>query len=265
MTPNDATTLNNNNMAKQNWISLSEISTEAPRGWKEKDTEEKTEKLVKRLGDLQQLLYATQKHAALVVLQGMDGSGKDGAVHKVFDACRITGLTLTAFKKPTEEEFAHDFLWRVHKAAPQKGMIAIFNRSHYEDILIQRVHGWIDEKRVEQRMKAINAFEELLAFDNNTLVIKFYLHISKDEQEKQLRQRMEDPEKFWKHNPGDWKEREHWDKYMECYEYAINNSSVPWHICPVDNRWYRDYFIAKTMVEQLEKLNMQMPPLAKAE
>lgn len=265
MTPNDATTLNNNNMAKQNWISLSEISTEAPRGWKEKDTEEKTEKLVKRLGDLQQLLYATQKHAALVVLQGMDGSGKDGAVHKVFDACRITGLTLTAFKKPTEEEFAHDFLWRVHKAAPQKGMIAIFNRSHYEDILIQRVHGWIDEKRVEQRMKAINAFEELLAFDNNTLVIKFYLHISKDEQEKQLRQRMEDPEKFWKHNPGDWKEREHWDKYMECYEYAINNSSVPWHICPVDNRWYRDYFIAKTMVEQLEKLNMHMPPLAKAE
>lgn len=249
-------------MAKQNRIILSDISTEAPKGWKEKDTEEKTEKLVKRLGDLQQLLYATGKHAALVVLQGMDGSGKDGAVHKVFDACRITGLTLTAFKKPTEEEFAHDFLWRVHKAAPQKGMIAIFNRSHYEDILIQRVHGWIDEKRVEQRMKAINAFEELLAFDNNTLVIKFYLHISKDEQEKQLHQRMEDPEKFWKHNPGDWKERELWDKYMDCYEYAINNSSIPWHICPVDNRWYRDYFIAKTMVEQLEKLDMQMPPLA---
>lgn len=260
MTLND-----NNNMAKQNWISLSEISTEAPRGWKEKDTEEKTEKLVKRLGDLQQLLYATQKHAALVVLQGMDGSGKDGAVHKVFDACRITGLTLTAFKKPTEEEFAHDFLWRVHKVAPQKGMIAIFNRSHYEDILIQRVHGWIDEKRVEQRMKAINAFEELMAFDNNTLVIKFYLHISKDEQEKQLRQRMEDPEKFWKHNPGDWKERELWDKYMDAYEYAINNSSIPWHICPVDNRWYRDYFIAKTMVEQLEKLDMQLPPLPEAE
>ena len=257
MTLNDA-----NIMTKQNQISLADISTEAPKGWKEKETEQKTEKLVKRLGDLQQLLYATGKHAVLVVLQGMDGSGKDGAVHEVFDACRITGLTLTAFKKPTEEEFAHDFLWRVHKAAPQKGMIAIFNRSHYEDILIQRVHGWIDEKRVEQRMKAINAFEELLAFDNNTLVIKFYLHISKDEQEKQLRQRMEDPEKFWKHNPGDWKERELWDQYMNAYEYAINNSSIPWHICPVDNRWYRDYFIAKVMVEQLEKLDMQMPPLA---
>lgn len=250
-------------MSKQNWIRLSDISTEAPEGWKEKDTEEKTEKLVKRLGDLQQMLYASGKHAVMVVLQGMDGSGKDGAVHKVFDACRITGLTLTAFKKPTEEEFAHDFLWRVHKVAPQKGMIAIFNRSHYEDILIQRVHGWIDENRVGQRMKAINAFEELLAFDNKTLVIKFYLHISKDEQEKQLRQRMEDPEKFWKHNPGDWKERELWDKYMDCYEYAINNSSIPWHICPVDNRWYRDYFIAKVMVEQMEKLDMEMPPLAR--
>lgn len=249
-------------MTKENLIRLADISTEAPHGWKEKETENKTEKLVKQLGDLQQMLYAGQKHSALVVLQGMDGSGKDGAVHKVFDACRITGLTLTAFKKPTEEEFAHDFLWRVHKVAPQKGMIAIFNRSHYEDILIQRVHGWIDQKRVEQRMKAINALEELLTFDNNTLVIKFYLHISKDEQEKQLRQRMDDPEKFWKHNPGDWKEREHWDEYMSAYEYAINQSSIPWHVCPVDNRWYRDYFIAKTMVEQLEKLNMQLPPMA---
>ena len=249
-------------MSTRKLIRLADISTEAPDGWKENDTEKKTKKLVDRLGDLQQMLYAGKKHAVLVVLQGMDGSGKDGAVHKVFDACRITGLTLTAFKKPTEEEFAHDFLWRVHKIAPAKGTIAITNRSHYEDILIQRVHKWIDEKRVEQRMNAINAFEELLAFDNNTLVFKFYLHISKEEQEKQLRQRMEDPEKFWKHNPGDWKERELWDQYMDAYEYAINKSSIPWHICPVDNRWYRDYFIAKTLVDELEKLNMHLPPLA---
>lgn len=248
-------------MKKANPVRLADISTEAPKGWKENDTEDKTKDLVKRLGDLQQLLYAGGKHAVMVVLQGMDGSGKDGAVHKVFDACRITGLTLTAFKKPTEEEFAHDFLWRVHKVAPQKGMIAIFNRSHYEDILIQRVHGWIDAQRLEQRMRAINAFEELLAFDNNTHIFKFYLHISKAEQEKQLRQRMEDPEKFWKHNPGDWKERERWDQYMAAYEYAINNSAIPWHICPVDDRWYRDYFIAKTLVEGLEKIDMQMPPL----
>ena len=248
-------------MAKNDRIRLADYSTEAPKDWKENETEDLTKPLVKRLGDLQQMLYAEGKHSVLVVLQGMDGSGKDGAVHKVFDSCRITGLTLTAFKKPTEEEFAHDFLWRVHKVAPQKGNIAIFNRSHYEDILIQRVHGWIDEKRVEQRIKAINAMEELWAFDNNTHIFKFYLHISKDEQEKQLLQRMDDPEKYWKHNPGDWKERELWDKYMDCYEYAINNSAIPWHICPVDNRWYRDYFIAKTLVEGLEKIPMVMPPL----
>jgi len=243
-------------------IRLADIPTTAPKGWEEEETEKKTKKLVKELGDLQQLLHAEGKHSALVVLQGMDGSGKDGAVHKVFDACRITGLTLTAFKKPTEEEFAHDFLWRVHKVAPQKGMIAIFNRSHYEDILIQRVHGWIDEKRVEQRMRAINAFEETLVFDNNTHIFKFYLHISKDEQEKQLRERMAEPDKYWKHNPGDWKEREHWDKYMQCYEDAMNNSAIPWHICPVDDRWYRDYFMAKTLVDGLSKVPMVMPPLA---
>ena len=245
-------------------IKLSKISTDAPDNVREKDIKKETEDLVKRLGDLQERLYAEKKHAVLVVLQGMDASGKDGAAHKVFDNCRITGMTYHAFKKPTEEEFAHDFLWRVHKVAPGKGMIAIFNRSHYEDILIQRVHGWIDEKRVEQRMRAINAFEELLAFDNDTHIFKFYMHISKDEQEVQLRQRTDDPEKYWKHNPGDWEERKLWDKYMEAYEYAINNSSIPWHICPVDQRWYRDYFIAKTIVEALEKLHMEYPATVKS-
>jgi polyphosphate kinase 2 (PPK2 family) len=140
-------------------------------------------------------------------------------------------------------------------------MLTIFNRSHYEDILIQRVHNWIDMERVKKRMAAINAFEELLEFDNNTLIFKFYMHISKAEQEEQLQQRLDDPTKFWKHNDGDWEERKSWDAYMEAYEYAINASSVPWHICPVDNRWYRDYFIAKTMVDAMEKLNMQLPVL----
>ena len=249
-------------MTKPPVIKLSSISTSAPGDVKEKHIKEETEALVERLGDLQQRLYAERKHAMLVVFQGMDGSGKDGATHKVFDRCHLTGLNLTSFKKPTEEEFAHDFLWRVHKTVPQKGMIGIFNRSHYEDILIQRVHGWIDEKRVEQRMKAINAFEELLAFDNDTHIFKFYMHISYAEQEKQLRQRMEDPEKYWKNNPGDWEERKLWDKYMDAYEYAINNSSIPWFICPVDDRWYRDYFIAKILVEALEQMHLVMPPLA---
>lgn len=239
-------------------IKLSEISTEAPEGLKKKDLEAETERLVKRLGELQHLMYAQGKYSALIILQGMDGSGKDGAVRNVFGQCTIAGLDLVSYKKPTEEEFAHDFLWRVHKWVPQKGMMTIFNRSHYEDILIQRVHQWIDMDRVEKRMAAINSFEELLQFDNQTEVFKFYMHISKEEQEIQLRQRMEDPDKYWKHNDGDWKEREYWDQYMEAYEYAINSSHIPWHICPVDNRWYRDYFIASTVVERLERLHMKI-------
>lgn len=240
-------------------IKLADYATKAPDTVSKKDIKEQTEALTEQLGDLQQMLYAQGKHAVLVILQGMDGSGKDGAAHNVFNHCRITGLQTTAFKKPTEEEFAHDFLWRIHKAIPAKGMIGIFNRSHYEDILIQRVHGWIDEKRVHQRMAAINAFEQLLQFDNNTLIFKFYMHISYAEQEKQLLERMQDPEKYWKHNPGDWEERKLWKEYMSAYEYAINESVVPWHICPVDDRWYRDYFIAKTLVEALEKLKLEYP------
>lgn len=240
-------------------IKLSKISTCAPEKVSKKSLKEETQALVERLGELQHLLYAQGKYAVLVILQGMDASGKDGAVRNVFSKCTIAGLDLVSFKKPTEEEMAHDFLWRVHKWVPEKGMLTIFNRSHYEDILIQRVKGWISEERVNKRMAAINAFEDLLQFDNNTLIFKFYMHISKEEQEIQLKQRMEDPTKFWKHNDGDWKERESWDQYMEAYEYAINNSTTPWHICPVDNRWYRDHFIAQTLVEALEKLYMQFP------
>ncbi len=244
-------------------IVLSKIPTTAPEGATKKEYKEKTLALVERLGTLQHLMYAQGKYSAIVILQGMDASGKDGAVRNVFDSCSVAGLNLVSFKKPTEEEFAHDFLWRVHKVAPLKGMMTIFNRSHYEDILIQSVHGWIDAERLQMRMNAINAFEELLAKDNNTLVFKFYMHLSKEEQEIQLMERKTDPEKFWKHNDGDWEERKHWDKYMEAYEYAINNSKIPWHICPVDNRWYRDYVMAKVMVEELEKLNMQLPGMPK--
>lgn len=240
-------------------IKLSAISTEAPEGVKKKELAEETAKLVERLGELHNRMYAGGKYSMLIILQGMDGSGKDGAVRRVFSNCSIAGLDLVSYKKPTEEEFAHDFLWRVHKWVPQKGMTTIFNRSHYEDILIQRVHGWIDMERVEKRMAAINAFEDLIQFDNNTLIFKFYMHISHEEQGIQLQQRLDDPAKFWKHNDNDWEERKLWDKYMEAYEYAINKSTTPWYICPVDNRWYRDYFMAKTLVEGLEKLDMKLP------
>lgn len=242
-------------------IRLSDISTAPPPDADEDRIEDETKRLVKRLGELQQVMYAERKHSAVVILQGMDGSGKDGAAKKVFAECHHYGVQVYSFKKPSEEEFAHDFLWRVHKQAPEKGMIKIFNRSHYEDILVQWVHGWIDDERAEMRMKAINAFEELLAFDNNTAIFKFYMHISYDQQKEELEERINEADKHWKHNPGDWKERERWDDYMRCYEYAFNHSNIPWVIVPVDKRWYRDYIVAKTLVEVLEKLNMQYPPL----
>lgn len=242
-------------------IKLNEIPTDPPEHLDRDEIEKITKKLVDRLGELQEVLYAERKHAILVVLQGMDGSGKDGAVSNVFEECHPNGLAVYSFKKPSEEEFAHDFLWRVHKQVPAKGMIRIFNRSHYEDILIQRVHGWIDDKMVDRRIKAINAFENLLIFDNNTLIFKFYLHISYDQQKLELEERLNEYDKHWKHNESDWKEREHWDEYMRCYEDAINRSEVPWTIVPVDKRWYRNYVIAKTMVDAMEKLDMKYPPL----
>lgn len=242
-------------------IKLSEISTLPPQGIDKGDLKKVTKKQIDRLGELQQILMAQEKHAVLVVFQGMDASGKDGAVKNVFEECHPNGIGSYSFKKPTDEEFAHDFLWRVHKRAPAKGMIQIFNRSHYEDILIQRVHGWITEEQVRMRMNAINAFEELLAFDNNTVVLKFYLHLSYEQQAIELQERIDEREKHYKHNPGDWKEREHWDDYMRCYEYALNNSNIPWTIVPVDQRWYRDYIVSKTIVEALEKLEMKYPLL----
>ena len=248
-------------MSKEKPIRLAEIPTSAPDEVSKKSLEEATDELVQRLGELHYLLTAEGKHAVLIIFQGMDASGKDGAVRRVFANCTVAGLNLVSFKKPTPLEMDHDFLWRIHQAVPAKGTMTIFNRSHYEDILIQRVHGWIDMERVERRMEAINHFEALLTFDNNTHIFKFFLHTSHDEQEKQLRERLEDPTKHWKHQDGDWEERKHWDEYMEAYEYALNNSAIPWHICPVDDRWYRNYFIAKTLVEGLEKLNMKFPPL----
>lgn len=244
-------------------IHLHTIPTSAPEGASKKELKKQTAELVARLGELQHLMYAQGKYSLLVVLQGMDGSGKDGAVRNVFTDCSIAGLQLASFKKPTEEEFAHDFLWRIHQHVPRKGMLTIFNRSHYEDILIQRVHGWIDSGRVQMRMNAINAFESLLEADNDTIVMKFYMHISKEEQLKQLQQRIDDPAKHWKHNDSDWEQRKHWDQYMEAYEYAINESTIPWHICPVDDRWYRDYFISKCLVDRLEALKMELPRLPK--
>lgn len=240
-------------------IKLSEISTKAPDGFRKKKIEAETIDMVIKIGELQHKLYAEGKQSLLVVLQGMDASGKDGTVKTVFADCNPTGIDTYAFKKPTEEEFAHDFLWRVHKVAPRKGNIMVFNRSHYEDILIQRVHKWISEERVDKRMNAINAFEELISFDNKTKILKFYLHISPEKQMEKLQERIDNPSKNWKHKAADWEERKLWDEYMTSYEYAINNSSIPWHIAPCDERWYRNYFIAKIVLETLESMDPKLP------
>lgn len=243
-------------------IRLSDYPTDAPADLDRKAAERISRDRADRIAKLHELLIAEQKHSVLIIFQGMDASGKDGAARSVFGECPPYGLRVYSFKKPTEEEFAHDFLWRVHKQVPAKGEIVIFNRSHYEDILIQRVHGWIDEERVKQRMASINAFERLLQYDNNTLLLKFYLHISRDQQREELEERKTEPDKFWKHKAGDWKEREHWDDYMRCYEDILNWSETPWHIIPVDQRWYRDYVMSEIVLRELEALNMEYPPLS---
>ncbi|HLO53883.1 MAG TPA: PPK2 family polyphosphate kinase [Saprospiraceae bacterium] len=242
-------------------INLSKISTKAPSELNKKKIEAKTIDLVIKIGELQHKLYAEGKQSLLVILQGMDASGKDGTVKTVFADCNPSGIDVVAFKKPTEEEFAHDFLWRIHQKSPRKGNIMIFNRSHYEDILIQRVHKWISEDKAEKRMNAINAFEELLEFDANTKVLKFYMHISPEKQQEKLQERIDDTTKNWKHKAADWDENDHWNEYMRCYEYAINESVIPWHIAPADKRWYRNYFIAQVVLKTLEEMNPQLPIL----
>lgn len=243
---------------------LNSISTKAPKEFDKNETKEKTANLLKELIRLQDLLYAQSKHAVLVILQGMDASGKDGAIKKVLGELNPQGVMVTSFKTPTEEELKHDFLWRVHEHTPQKGMIAVFNRSHYEDVLITRVHKWCDDATAKKRFDAINNFEELLVSHNSTSIFKFYLHISQEEQQQRFKERMEDPSKYWKYNENDFKEAELWDRYMEMYEDAFENcNAVPWTIVPADQNWYKEHMIAKALVNGLKSLDMKYPQLLK--
>jgi PPK2 family polyphosphate:nucleotide phosphotransferase len=244
-------------------IKLNKILTTPPEGVDKSEIRKKTNQYVRDIAEYQEIMYAERKQSLLVVLQGMDTSGKDGATRNVFKRCSPAGVGFYAFKKPTDEEFAHDFLWRVHKHTPRKGEIMIFNRSHYEDILIQRVHGWISEEHAKDRIRSINAFENLISYDNNTTILKFYMHLSPEKQLEKLQRRIDKPEKNYKHNQGDWEERKLWNKYIECYENAIHESSIPWHIVPVDERWYRDFIIAKKVAETLASFNMKYPVLKK--
>ncbi|KAK6020126.1 polyphosphate:nucleotide phosphotransferase, PPK2 family [Ostertagia ostertagi] len=245
-------------------INLKEIDTRAPGDFDKKETKEKTARMVEELDGLQNLLYAEGKHSVLIVIQGMDGSGKDGVIRNVLGNMNPQGVTVQSYKAPTPEELSHDFLWRIHQHTPGKGMIQVFNRSHYEDILITRVHKWCDDETAKKRMKAINDFEKLLSEHNSTHILKFYLHISPGEQHDRLSERMKDPAKMWKYNEKDFEEAKLWDIYMEMYEDCFNNcNDVPWQIVPADQNWYKEYLIAKALHSLLEGLNMQYPGLKK--
>ncbi len=210
--------------------------------------------LTLEIDELQELLYGAGSHSLLVIMQGMDTSGKDGTVRKVFSQISPLGSYVYGFKVPTERELAHDFLWRVHQVAPPKGMIGIFNRSHYEDVLVVRVHGLVPEPVWRARYRMINDFEYLLA-QNNTIILKFFLHISKAEQEERLLEREQAVDKSWKLSAGDWRERERWDDYMAAYDDVLEQCSTdyaPWHIVPSDRKWLRNYAVAKAVVEALK-------------
>jgi len=215
---------------------------------------DKVGKLERRLAHQQELLYAAAQNAVLVVLQGMDTSGKDGTIKHVMASVNPVGDQVSNFKQPTAEEAAHDFLWRVHRRAPALGVLGIFNRSHYEDVLVVRVHKLVPQEVWKQRYEQINAFERTLA-QNGTIVLKFFLHISKEEQERRLLERERDPEKSWKLAVADWQEREYWDEYQKAYADALGRCATkeaPWYVVPADKKWYRDLFIAQAIVERLE-------------
>ncbi|TAG14354.1 MAG: polyphosphate kinase [Sphingobacteriia bacterium] len=245
-------------------IHLAKISTRAPKEWNKEKTKVKTAKLLLELSELQNLLYAESKHSILIVIQGMDASGKDGLIRDVFGALNPQGVQVQSFKAPTAQELSHDFLWRIHQHAPAKGMIQVFNRSHYEDILITRVHKWCNDKLANERMDAINDFESLLVKHNNTHILKFYLHISPEEQQLRLKERLTDPAKKWKYNEKDFEEAKLWPLYEKAYNDCFNRcNKVEWAVIPADQNWYKEYLVAKAMYDLLKSLNMRYPGLKK--
>jgi PPK2 family polyphosphate:nucleotide phosphotransferase len=226
-----------------------------------KATQQALEDLGGELMTLQDRLYAESGQALLVVLQAMDAGGKDGTVKHVFAGTNPQGVRVTSFKQPTEDELAHDFLWRIHPQAPRHGYIGIFNRSHYEDVLVARVHELVDESVWRRRYRHINHFEALL-HDADTRIVKLFLHISREEQAERLRKRLEDPTKRWKFQRGDLAERERWDDYMAAYDEAITRTSTehaPWYVVPADHKWFRNWAVSRIVIETLEAMDPRYP------
>ncbi|MEO5641699.1 MAG: PPK2 family polyphosphate kinase [Bacteroidia bacterium] len=235
------------------------ISTRAPKSFDKERIKAKTEFLKTVIIEQQNLLYAQRKHSLLIVLQGLDASGKDGLISNVFSGLNPLGCNVFAYKAPTEDELAHDFLWRIHKNTPGRGMIHIYNRSHYEDLLVPVVNGLLDKEKIKERIADVNNFELLLK-NHSTHVIKFYLHISKEEQKERLTERKTNPKKFWKHNDGDWATSKKWDDYMEAYQEIFKNCDTPeWNIIPSDQNWYKEYLVAEKVLKILEELKMSYP------
>lgn len=234
-------------------VRLDAISTDPPKGMTRERAEKRFAALGKEMFELQDAMFGAKTCSVLVVLQGRDSAGKDGAIKHVAGSLNPRGVVVTSFGVPTTEERQHDFLWRVHRHAPRLGEFALFNRSHYEDVLVVRVHDLAPKRLWKQRFDHIADFEELLA-EHGTVVLKYFLHISRKEQEKRLLEREEQPETAWKLNPNDWMEREHWDEYTRAYEEAISRTAAPhapWTIVPADAKWYRNLVIAESIVEAL--------------
>jgi PPK2 family polyphosphate:nucleotide phosphotransferase len=229
---------------------------------RKKDVKKQLQRNRNRLRELQRVLWAEGKHALLIVLQAMDAGGKDGTIRHVFRGVNPQGCRVTGFKVPTAEELAHDYLWRIHKQVPRRGYIGIFNRSHYEDVLVVRVHSLVPDEVWRQRYEQISHFEKLLA-DTGTTILKFFLHISKDEQKERFEARLRDPAKNWKFSMGDVEERAYWDDYMRAFEDALSKCSTPWapwYIIPANRKWYRNLAVSRIIIETLEGLDLHYPP-----
>jgi len=225
------------------------------------DAEETLQKNTAHLSELQYVLYAENKHAVLVILQAMDAGGKDGTIRHVMTGLNPQGTRVTSFKVPTPEESAHDFLWRIHRHVPGRGEIGIFNRSHYEDVLVVRVHKLVPREVWSKRYDEINAFERTLS-ESDVKIFKFFLHISKEEQKERFQQRLQDPTKRWKVSAADFAERKYWDDYMEAYEDALTFCSTdwaPWYVIPADKKWYRNFAVSQIIADGLKGLHMRLP------
>lgn len=230
--------------------------------WDKKEIQKKTKNLLKEIGELQYQMYAQQKYSLLIIFQGLDASGKDGLTRGLLQYCNPIGIKIKSFKKPVPEEFAHDFLWRVHKDVPAKGDIQIFIRSHYEDILVPSVEGYYSDEFISERYGLINDFEKLVEH-NNTRILKFFLNVSLETQEERLMERVELKEKHWKHKDGDWETRKKFPQYLAVYEKILREcNEIPWHIVPSDKNWQKLYFVANEVLKTLKSLKLEWPDLS---